>query len=108
MGCEMEDVGERLGRGPGLAQVALKLHIGVAWEKGGEEEGVNVERGGVGSIARVEVGGVGFEEEDKSIRGAPCRAALQARSKGKYEGSGEVASKAASARWGIGDFTEDC
>ena len=61
--AKMEDVGERVGNFPGFGEVAVEIHLGVAFEERGEEKAVNVGGVGVGSKAGIEIGGIGFDEE---------------------------------------------
>jgi hypothetical protein len=61
--AEMEDVGERVGNGPGFGEIAVEVHLGVALEEAGEEEAVKMSGLAVGGVARVEIGGVRFQEK---------------------------------------------
>jgi hypothetical protein len=58
--AKMESVGERIGRAPGVGEVAVEIHLVVAFEKAAEEEAVDFLGLRVGGEARIEVGGVGF------------------------------------------------
>jgi hypothetical protein len=59
----MEDVGQGIGKFPGFGEVAVQVHLLVAFEEGGEGEAVEMLGLRVGGVTGVEVGGVGFDEE---------------------------------------------
>jgi hypothetical protein len=61
--AEMERVGERVGRAPGIGEVAAQIHLVVAFEKATEEEAVDSLGLRIGGKARIEIGGIGFDQE---------------------------------------------
>jgi len=63
----VEDVGQGIGKFPGFGEVAVQVHLFVAFEEGGEEQAVEVLGLRVGGEAGVEVGGVGFDEEGERV-----------------------------------------
>jgi len=90
--AEMENVGERIGKFPGFGEVAVKVHLLIALEEGGEEKAVEVLGLRVGGVARVEVGGIGFDEEGEGRRiGMGVRAAGERSNEAKKQGSKEKA-----------------
>ena len=66
--AKVEDVGERVRSIPGFGEVAVEIHLVVAFEEAAEEQAVNVLGLSVGSEAGVEIGGVGFNNECEGRR----------------------------------------
>jgi hypothetical protein len=60
-GTQVEDLGHGIGKLPGFSEVAVEVHLFVAFEGGGKEQAVNALGLAVGGIAGVEVGGIGFD-----------------------------------------------
>jgi len=72
--AEMEDVGEGSGGVPGLGEVGMEIHFGVAFDEAVEEESGEALGLRVGAEAGIEVGGIGFNDESQGGGIKRCRA----------------------------------
>jgi hypothetical protein len=61
--AKMESVRERVGRGPRVGNVAVEIHLIIAFQKTAEEQTIDFLGLRVGGETRVEIGGVGFDEK---------------------------------------------
>lgn len=61
--AKVEDVGEWIGSVPGFGEVAVEVHLIVAFEQAAEEKAIDALRLRVGGEAGVQVGRAGFDEE---------------------------------------------
>ena len=65
--AQVKDPGQRIGRFPRFGEVAVEIHLGVAYDKAGEQQAVDALREGVGRKTGIEVGGIGFEEKRQRV-----------------------------------------
>ncbi len=79
--AKVEDVGERVRSIPSFGEIAVEIHLVVAFEEAAEEQAVDVLGLRVGGEAGIEIRGIGFDEEGKGsrIRGGARRTAHKAK-----------------------------
>src|SRR5271168_3471788 len=61
--AQMKNVGKRVGRFPGLRQIAVQNHLVIALQEAVEEQAVEVLRLAVGGKARIEIRGVRLDQQ---------------------------------------------
>src|ERR1700722_17319985 len=82
--AKMESIGESIGRAPGIGEVAVEIHLIIAFEKAAEEQAVDLLGLRVGGEAGVEICRVGFDQESQRgrIAGVPAAATGRRKEKG--------------------------
>src|SRR5277367_5725530 len=62
--AQMENVGEGVGGIPGFSEVAVEIHLGIAFYETVEDQPIDTLGFGIGGVARVEIRRIGFDDED--------------------------------------------